>query len=541
MKKEKSEEKTQYDVWYLLKDRKFYLFFSNIVNILATASSVICSLVMVEQIQALFAGDFKTAFNFAVLELFLFTLSILFGFWFDILKNNMIKTAMLKYRQTISFNLEKESEAVETNAYISALNNDSKQVEASLNCFFNTVDSLTGMILAFLGLVKIHFYIACSAIVLFILNVLASKIFKKKSIENEKNRSEILEEYYSETSDKIQGYDIWNLYNAKRYMKNKLDRLHKDFEERMNVIHNWTSLFQYAPSLFNIWAQMFQYLFLIFLISKGIVVPGTAFAVGNLSGQFFSHMMSFIKEFIQISGFNSIINEKMSSERGLDDTLEEVNQYDITIKNLSFGYENRPIFKGFNLSLPYGKKVVITGSSGSGKSTLVHILAKKIKLYEGEVYLGNRNIKEMNDYTLHAYVGFMSQKPYIFSESIKDNITLGKEEQIAIGDVVNGAYIHEFAEDLDKKIENNGENYSGGQLQRIAIARELYSPHPIMIFDESVSALDPKNTKRVLNHILSLKSTVILVAHRLPDEILKNFDKVIDIDQEKSFYSSEIK
>lgn len=535
MRKERSEEKGRYDVWYLLKERKIYLFFANVVNILATASSVICSLVMVEQIQALFGGDFKKAFWFAIFELSLFTLCIIFGFWFAILKNNMIKTAMLKYRQTISFNLQKESETVEINAYISALNNDSKQVEAALHCFFNTVDSLTGMILAFLGLIKIHPYIAGSAVILFILNVLASKIFKKKSIENEKKRSEVLEEYFSETSDNIQGYEVWNLYNAKHFMKNKLDQSHKNFEEKMNVIHNWMSLFGYAPSLFNIWAQMFQYLFLIFLIFKEIVVPGTAFAVGNLSGQFFSHMMNFIKEFIQINGFNSMINEKMSSERTLDDTLEKIDTYDITIKNLSFGYEKNILFKNLSLFLPYGKKVVIVGSSGSGKSTLAHILAKKIKKYEGEVYLGDRNMKEINDYTLHSYVGFMSQKPYIFSESIKDNITLGKEEQIAVGEIAQRATVNEFVENLDEKIENNGENYSGGQLQRIAIARELYSLHPIIILDESVSALDEKNTKRVLDHILSLKSTVILVAHRLPEEILNQFDEVIDIDKVKSF------
>jgi len=212
--------------------------------------------------------------------------------------------------------------------------------------------------------------------------------------------------------------------------------------------------------------------------------------------------------------------------------------YVIKLKNISFSYGNKKILKNINFEINSGKSIGIIGKSGSGKSTLIDLIMGLHPIEKNRIFFNNIDVS-LYKYSWRSIIGYVPQQIFITDDSIKNNIAFGVDEKLInenkIEKILKKVDLLEFVQSLKDGINTNigerGSKISGGQLQRIGIARALYKDPKILIFDESTSSLDIPTEKEILNSIynnLSGDTTLILVSHRF--ETLERCDKVINIE-----------
>lgn len=205
----------------------------------------------------------------------------------------------------------------------------------------------------------------------------------------------------------------------------------------------------------------------------------------------------------------------------------------ITLKNVNFKYEEETVLKDFSLEVKKGQTVALVGQSGSGKSTIANLLTRFYDVNEGTISIDSVNIKDMNLQSLRGLMGLVTQDSILFNDTIKANISLGKlnatDDEIIEALKIANAY--EFVKDLPLGIYTNigdsGNKISGGQKQRLSIARAVLKNPPIMILDEATSALDTESEKIVQVELENLMQnrTSIVIAHRL--STIQKADKIV--------------
>lgn len=219
----------------------------------------------------------------------------------------------------------------------------------------------------------------------------------------------------------------------------------------------------------------------------------------------------------------------------------------ISFENMSFCYpqdgedddENRsafPALKNINLTIKKGEKVLIVGESGSGKSTLLSLLYKKFTGYEGLIKIDGTDIRKIPDAAYFKLVSVVHQSPFIFDDTIKNNIALYNEDisDERIKEACKKAGLQRFIESLplgfETRIGEGASKISGGEKQRIAIARALVKDSPILLMDEATSALDKETGTEIENTVLSQKDlTCIIISHHVSEGLRARADKIITV------------
>ncbi len=220
----------------------------------------------------------------------------------------------------------------------------------------------------------------------------------------------------------------------------------------------------------------------------------------------------------------------------MDEMLDENKNYEklstLQIKIDQFKYDQNIIIKNFDLEFKKGEKICISGKSGSGKTTLIDIITGITECDNLKFILNGNELKENKSFQKRAF-SYIPQNPTVFQTSVQDNITLF-DEKIDVEkytksiELSRSDFIKNFEERNFKEISENGTNLSGGQIQRIFIARAIYSNKEILIFDESTNELDFKTENRIVDDILKLPQSVIFITHK--EDIKKKFPKIIDIE-----------
>lgn len=211
----------------------------------------------------------------------------------------------------------------------------------------------------------------------------------------------------------------------------------------------------------------------------------------------------------------------------------------IEFKNVYFKYEKDSVLKGVSFNIEPKDTVAIVGKSGSGKTTIVNLISKIYEVDKGSILLDGNNINDLDKYSIRNNISVISQKPYLFNMTIKENLLLvsPNASQKQIENVCKICELHDYIMNLPKKyntlVGEGGVTLSGGECQRVAIARALLMKTNIILFDEATSALDnetQENIQKAINNISS-EYTMIIVAHRL--STIKNCNKIIVIDDGK--------
>ena len=279
-------------------------------------------------------------------------------------------------------------------------------------------------------------------------------------------------------------------------------------EERIAVIGNMTAFTQYALQVI----MAFMMLIMIFIILPRTVVSGNRIA-------------EVLKTDPSIKSGNSKIDDEKRGE--------------VEFRNVSFAYsdsrEDEMALKNISFKVEKGQTMAIIGATGSAKTTLINLIPRFYDATNGEVLVNGKNVKEYNEKELRDTISIASQKAVLFKGSVKENITYGSDviDYDKINEVIEisqSNFIYDLDKGLDSEVAQGGTNFSGGQKQRLSIARALYKDADIMIFDDTFSALDYKTDMLIRKSIKKNLSdkTVIIVAQRIGS--IKDADKIIVLD-----------
>jgi ATP-binding cassette subfamily B protein len=210
----------------------------------------------------------------------------------------------------------------------------------------------------------------------------------------------------------------------------------------------------------------------------------------------------------------------------------------VRFEHVQFGYDSRrPILHDLSFEIPAGHKVAVVGASGAGKSTLARLLFRFYDVGGGRITINGQDIRDVTQQSLRRAIGIVPQDTVLFNDSIYYNIAYGRPDATR-GEVVEAAraaHIHEFVESLpdkyDTRVGERGLKLSGGEKQRVAIARTLLKSPPILVFDEATSALDSKTEKAIQAELRDLATdhTTLVIAHRL--STVMDAEQILVIDQ----------
>ena len=213
--------------------------------------------------------------------------------------------------------------------------------------------------------------------------------------------------------------------------------------------------------------------------------------------------------------------------------IEPIKNHNIAFKNVSFSYDDRPILKNVSAEIKENTMTAIVGPSGSGKTTFCNLIARFWDVNSGEILIGGKNIKGYKIENLMNSISMVFQDVYLFEDTIENNIKFGKQDASheEVVEAAKKARCHEFIEALPEGyntiIGEGGASLSGGEKQRISIARAMLKDADIIIFDEATASIDPENEDKLKEAIESLtkNKTVIMIAHRL--KTIRNADQIL--------------
>ena len=282
-------------------------------------------------------------------------------------------------------------------------------------------------------------------------------------------------------------------------------------------------------------------------VAAVIIIGGKDVIDGNINmGAFFSFLTALFMLYTPLKRIVNIYNKMQdaiaASERtfflmdkvsqikdGQKELNEEINLIKFNDVRLSYG--DKEVLKGINLEANKSEFIALVGSSGGGKSSLMNLLMRFYDVNGGEILINDINLKDIKIHSLRQNIGLVTQRVYIFNDTIAKNVAYGREfDEDAVINALKMANAYEFVSKLEGGINTTlnefGTNLSGGQRQRIAIARALYQNPQILIFDEATSALDNESEKEITKAINNLRSKKIIfvIAHRL--STVENADKI---------------
>ena len=282
-------------------------------------------------------------------------------------------------------------------------------------------------------------------------------------------------------------------------------------------------------------------------VAAVIIIGGKDVIDGHINmGAFFSFLTALFMLYTPLKRIVNIYNKMQdaiaASERtfflmdkvsqikdGQKELNEEINL--IKFKGVRLSYGDKEVLKGINLEANKSEFIALVGSSGGGKSSLMNLLMRFYDVNGGEILINGTNLKDIKIHSLRQNIGLVTQRVYIFNDTVAKNVAYGREfNEDAVINALKLANAYEFVSKLDNGINTIlnefGTNLSGGQRQRIAIARALYQNPQILIFDEATSALDNESEKEITKAINNLRSKKIIfvIAHRL--STVENADKI---------------
>lgn len=332
--------------------------------------------------------------------------------------------------------------------------------------------------------------------------------------------------------------------NSQNNMYNKWEN---NFREQIGMEKEkskYASLFSNIPQTMQIFYPLLIFLIGNILVMNQKITLGGVIAFSVIGSSFLKPMLSIMNSYSQL------LMVKIYLDRLLD-ILETQNETSlsgdkilsnysgaVSIENMSYRYSrfSDEAVSNITLKIQPNEKIAIVGASGSGKSTLLKLAACLYKPTFGDVYYDNYNVKELNIHKLREEIGIVLQENVLFNGTFRENITMGRgfsTEEIleSIQATSLKSLLDSFPIGLETNISESGQNLSGGQRQKISIARTIISKPKVIFLDEPTSALDNNSEKNIMEHLLNMQATLVVVAHRL--STIHKFDKIIVMDQGK--------
>lgn len=375
---------------------------------------------------------------------------------------------------------------------------------------------------------QVFLYYLLVSIVLTVLYHEKTKLKGKKDIKF-RNQTEKVSGLVGEL---VRGVRDIKMLNSKKSFMAKLDENITEQNKRRFEMAKVNMIYTYIIDTLKTIFEFGLVILLIYLVKKNTITIAIAIALFNYKSGIMKLVMEHVSALLdEAKNFNiscnrvfSIIDDKsFEKEKFGKKHLNEING-NFEFKNVTFSYDgNKDVLKNLSFKVKSGEMVGFVGKSGAGKTTIFNLLCKMYDAKAGEILIENNDIQELDEDSIRGNITIISQNPYIFNLSIRDNLKLVKENLTdeEMHEACKLACLDEFIESLPNKYDTivgeAGVILSGGQKQRLAIARALIQKTKIILFDEATSALDNETQAEIQKAISNLKDkyTILIIAHRL--------------------------
>lgn len=421
--------------------------------------------------------------------------------------------------------------------YLSALTNDAASIETNyLAQMLAMITKAVTFIGALLLMCRYSLLMTAIAAGLTVLPLIASLLTGSRLQTVESRVSERNGEFTAALSDCLAGFTVVKNFKAEREIFRLFAQSNKALEHEKFTGRRIKTLVGMIGAVTGIFAQLGVFIAGVYLSMKGgSMTPGAVVLFVNLMNFIISPiaelpgLLACRKAALGLVDKLAAALERSSSREG-SETLNRL-EHGIRLENVSFAYEpGKTVLHGINAEFEAGKAYALVGGSGSGKSTLLNLLMAAETNYSGHILADGIELSDISTESLYGTMAAIQQNVFVFNASIKDNVSMFRdfpktELDEAIARAHLGALIRERGEDY--LCGENGSGLSGGEKQRISIARSLLKKSSVLLADEVTAALDAQTAHRVSSDILDLQGiTRIVVTHTLEESLLRRYDKI---------------
>lgn len=421
--------------------------------------------------------------------------------------------------------------------YLSALTNDAASIETNyLAQMLAMITKAVTFIGALLLMCRYSLLMTAIAAGLTVLPMIASLLTGNRLQTVESRVSERNGEFTAALSDCLAGFTVVKSFRAEREIFRLFAQSNKALEHEKFTGRRIKTLVGMIGAVTGIFAQLGVFIAGVYLSMKdGSMTPGAVVLFVNLMNFIISPiaelpgLLACRKAALGLVDKLAAALERSSSREG-SETLNKL-EHGIRLENVSFAYEpGKTVLHGINAEFEAGKAYALVGGSGSGKSTLLNLLMAAETNYSGHILADGIELSDISTESLYGTMAAIQQNVFVFNASIKDNVSMFRdfpktELDEAIAHAHLGALIRERGEDY--LCGENGSGLSGGEKQRISVARSLLKKSSVLLADEVTAALDAQTAHRVSSDILDLQGiTRIVVTHTLEESLLRRYDKI---------------
>lgn len=421
--------------------------------------------------------------------------------------------------------------------YLSALTNDAASIETNyLAQMLAMITKAVTFVGALLLMCRYSLLMTAIAAGLTVLPLIASLLTGNRLQAVESRVSERNGEFTAALSDCLAGFTVVKNFRAEREIFRLFAQSNKALEHEKFTGRRIKTLVGMIGAVTGIFAQLGVFIAGVYLSMKGgSMTPGAVVLFVNLMNFIISPiaelpgLLACRKAALGLVDKLAAALERSSSREG-SETLNRL-EHGIRLENVSFAYEpGKTVLHGINAEFEAGRAYALVGGSGSGKSTLLNLLMAAETNYSGHILADGIELSDISTESLYGTIAAIQQNVFVFNASIKDNVSMFRdfpktEMDEAIARAHLGALIRERGEDY--LCGENGSGLSGGEKQRISIARSLLKKSSVLLADEVTAALDAQTAHRVSSDILDLQGiTRIVVTHTLEESLLRRYDKI---------------
>lgn len=456
--------------------------------------------------------------------------------------NNIKKDVISSYFEIDNKELLKTSSGI----FLTRITSDPDNIIDAFDAVRGNFTKILSNIFVFIYIFHINFVLGIITVIGTISVYLVEKSAMDKWNAYRKRRNKLRDRNTTIINEGLKGTHDIKLLNIVEHFKNKvsgnLDELCNDTVGSIKVDSGYVFLRTIVVYVFTAVLIVLS----IYFVKFDVIKVSSLIAIFMYKDRLFTSILYLawterqLKEFALSAEriFEVIDHSKFKLEHYGNKRVNELSGK-IEFKNVYFKYEKDSVLKGVSFNIEPKDTVAIVGKSGSGKTTIVNLISKIYEVDKGSILLDGNNINDLDKYSIRNNISVISQKPYLFNMTIKENLLLvsPNASQKQIENVCKICELHDYIMNLPKKyntlVGEGGVTLSGGECQRVAIARALLMKTNIILFDEATSALDnetQENIQKAINNISS-EYTMIIIAHRL--STIKNCNKIIVIDDGK--------